>query len=434
MQHPPSVASGGTTNVVEDQYGSGRHGFTDGSPLMWDVSLGVNGDATEVVARWCNSVTLNTKNACIEANGAPGPAGDDVADDTFELAKAVNSAANVLTGESSFIASGLEFATDVANFNVTLSLGKLVFMGRKYHVTAANLNAITVVVDGSDAGTGNAFALIASRDHYVSIGPLADDDANVIAAQGSIFTITVQDVANGATAPSAPADETIIGVLVTDGTGVQSVRYYPRIVLDSDGQGIEVGSVPSLTHPFSTYMPSGTDGVILPRSAGADIGSLSTASRPTQATGGKFVGSIHARGLWLRSGISFPADAYDGRVFPVNRRTTTAGAAASDVPIVNLTGMANSSAVRVEITVVGFSDVNQVFSSKISRCATKTSVGVMGLVGADVAMGTDHNPGALACTLTTTASGNVVRATITGAAGHNFTWMVSAEVFVMGGI
>jgi hypothetical protein len=436
MRFPCSVdANGYATLVVVDAFGSANHGFTDGSAELFDAMLGLSGDATEVDARWCNDVTLNIKLACREGNGTRGVEANAINDNNFELTAAVNTAANVLTGDSSFVSSGLRFTTSGANFNVTLDAGRLVYLGRKYHVLASQLEAIDVEVDGSAAGTGDAFTLIASRDHYISIGPRADTDPLVVAAKSALFTITVQDVANGAAAPSSPSGEEIWAVLVTDGTGVTSVRYYPSAVIETDdsGGGLQIGDVPGLTTPFSTYMPDGTTAVLMPRVGGANLGALSTAAEPTQDNGGRFFGTIFGRGLWLRSGLA-GSDVFDGRVFPVNRRTTTIAGATSNVSLVNLANLANASAVRVEITAVAYSSANQVFSRKISRCASKTSAGVMTLDGSDVTMGSDHDPGATGATVATTLSANVVRASVTGAIGHNFTWFVSAEVFLMGGI
>lgn len=428
MRYPATTDETGTpTLVVEDKHGSGKHGFTDGSPVLFVSSLGVNGDATEIRARVMDDLVTNVKEACIEGNGQNGPLANAVDDDPYELAAAVNTAANVLTGTASFACGGgLLFSTSGASLNVELSDGLYVFEGRKYHATEERLSDAIVLVDDEEAGNGDAFTLPASSDCYISIGP--DTDSTV--------SVTVVTVPNDDAAPDVPVGEFVFAIIVTDGTGVTSVRYMPRIVLESDdeGNGLEIGDVPIVTTPFSTYMPNGTSGVILPRSAGSNIGALSTADVPTQDDGGRFVGTIHARGLWLRSGTNASIDAFDGRVFPVNRRTTTVGNATAHVSLANLANLANESAIRVEITVIAYSSLNQIFSRKISRCASKTSGGVMTLDGSDVAMGTDHDPGATGATVATTLSGNVVRASVTGAVGHNFTWFVSAEVFLMGGI
>jgi hypothetical protein len=399
------------TLAVADAWGAGDNGFTDGDPVLYDATMGVNGNATEVPARWFDDVQRAIKYACREGNGVAGPLANAVSDDPYELAAAVNRAADVYSNTASFVPRGLRFTTNPASLAVTLAAGVFVFEGRKYHATASRLAATAVT--GDAVGNGNAFTVEASSDSYVSIGALTD----------TTLVVRVQAVANDASPPTISDDEVLWAILVSDGTGVVSERYLPSIVIESDdiGNGLEIADTP--------------DGVaaVMPRVSGPHLGSLTTALYPSAVDGGRFFGTVHARGLYLRSGTTSD-DFSDGKIAEVNRRTTTIAGATANVNIFSLVPLANSSAIRVEITVIAYSSANQIFSRKIAHVASKTSAGVMSLDGSDVTMSADIDPGATGATVATTLNANIVRASVTGAIGHNFTWFVSAEVYLMGGI
>jgi hypothetical protein len=416
MRHPPQTYANGTSNVVVDEYGSGRHGFTDGSPALWDVTLGVNGDATENTARWFADVTLAIKNTCIEGNGAQGPAGDDVADDPFELTRAVNTAANVLTGEASFVAAGLEFDTTAATFPVELSPGIIAYEGRKYHVTAAHLAAINVLVNGAAAGTGNAFTLIASRDHYVSIGPLADDHADVLAAMGSVFAITVTDVANGASVPGAPAGQFMIGMIATDVSGVivggvTRINHGP-IISGHDGNGhlrLRYTGLATALEPYDF-------------SSGATLGSRSSVDS-IATLGGNFWTNIYTEEIEVRSYDDAGHTSDRTRWF--SRRASTAGAVNATMDMLDLDDFPNSSVVEIEVTVLGKSHLNQYYTRTFRQMAARSSAGAMGLYGSLREISVD-DPAVLGCTAIFIASAegdnSLIQVRVTGAAANNIEW------------
>jgi hypothetical protein len=397
------------TQAVEDAHGPQDHGFTDGDAVLYDETMQVAGNATKVPARWFTDVTLGIKYACREGNGERGPESGDVADDPYELARAVNTAANVLTGTSGFVASGLEFDTDTASLTVELSAGSFVFNGRKYHATEDRLEDIIVMVDGAEAGNGNSFVLLASRVHYVSIGPDGDD----------ALSITVQDVAIGDSAPAPPAGEVMIAALTTNGSGVivgglERIGY-ARILAGNDGQGLLRLRYVGLSAGGTVLEPFDFQG-------GATLGSRSSYDSP-EALGGNFWTVLYVEEVQIRSYTDAGHTSDRTRTF--SRRTSTAGAVNATMNVLDLDDYPNSSVVEIEVTVVGRSHLNQHYTRTFRQMARKTSAGAMALEGSLREVSVD-DPGALGCAaiFIATAEGDnsLIQVRVTGAATHNIEW------------
>ncbi len=418
MRGPQSTVNGGTTNAVENMHGPGIHGFTNGDVSTYDDDMDANANGTEWLENWGNDLVANIKFACIEGNGEFGPLSDDADDDPYELAAAVNTAANVLTGESSFVASGLEFTTSTLSLTVTLSSGIYVFEGRKYHATDAMLDDVVVQVDGDDAGNGSSFTLLASRDHYIFLGPDESTEVGGTEYETPQRTVSfvVSDVANGAAFPGFEAGHFPIAMIATDGTGVPLLGVthidHCKTIAGNDGQGLL----------RLRYLSPGT--VLEPYDfqGGASLGSRASFDS-TEALGGNFWNILYVEEVEIRS---YTDSGHTGdRTSTWSDRTSTAGAANATMDVLDLDDYPNSSVVEIEVTVTGRSHLNQFYTRTFRQMASKTSAGVMGLAGTLREISVD-DPGALGCTaiFIATAEGDnsLVQIRVTGAAANNIEW------------
>ncbi len=408
-------------NTNPDILGDGSNipGFTDGTPDTFDALQQLNSNAAEINAKFMNDAQEAIKVSAIEGNGAPGPAPGDPSDDRFELSSAVNRAADIYAGTASFVPRGLRFTTGGATLLVTLSSGVFVQAGKKYHATTLKLGAFTVQVGGVDAGNGTSFTLLASRDHYVSIAVDTAEDT---------VQIQVRDVANGAGPPAVPAGTFVFAFLATDGSGVTTERYPARgSVIQTDGSlGV---------HGFivrSADFPSAVDTSLIPLSNDHNIGARTTEELPDESDFGRFIDVVYVQRIETRSYRS--AGRESDRSTRYNATATTSGAATSDIPVEDLDDFPNSSVIEVKATAVAYTDLNQAFAQTIQGMAEKTSAGAMGLVGATTTIRLD-DPGAIAATVTLNFSGaNQIRVRLTGAVGHDMTWVVTIETTQMRGI
>ncbi len=403
------------TFVDPDANGPGIPGFTDGNAFQTDIVTGLPIDASHLESNWTNDTQENVKRAAIEGNGAPGPQPSDPNDDPFELTTAVNSAANTVTGTADFVAAGLRFTTGGGTLLVTQTAGIFAQGGQKYHASLLRLGALIVEVDGVSAGNGTEFTLLASRDHYVSIGTDGAEDA---------LQIQVRDVALGAPGPAVPPSTFVYSVLSTDGAGVTEVRYPARgavIQTDSDfGQGLVVRS-----EDFS-----GIGAVVLPVFNDLDIGARSTAEIPDEALFGRFFKTIYLQRQSLRSYRDSGRELDRSDEF--NATTTTSGAVTSDIPVVDLDDFPNSSTILIEVSAAAFTDLNQSFGASIAFMGQKTSAGVMSLVAPTQTIFPNIDPGAIAATVTANFSGaNQLRVRLTGAVGHDMTWVLTIRTTEM---
>jgi hypothetical protein len=413
MRFPTLTDSiGYQTLVVEDAHGAQDHGFTDGDAVLFDETLGAAGNATKVPARVFTDVVRNIKYGCREGTGERGPESDAVDDDPYELASSINRAASPLWGSASFVASGLEFTTSTLNLNVVLSAGVFVFEGRKYHATADRLEDVIVEVDGSEAGNGDAFTLLASRDHYVSIGPATD----------ATLSITVQDVANGAGAPVVPDGEFYVAVIVTNGTGVPlggvTYPYLGKIIAGADSGQLRLRDTGSGTalEPYDFNL-------------GATLGSLASFDA-TEALGGNFWANVYTEEIHIRSYTTAGRVGDCTRFF--TRECETSGNVTATMDVLDLDNYPNASVIEIQVTVVGYSTTNShVYTRSFARMARRNNAGSMGLVGSLVETRTEEDTGALslASTLIASAEGDnsLVQIQVTGAAANDIEWTASIK-------
>lgn len=406
-----------------DANGSGIPGFSDGDAFPIDPLDGLPLEASRLEARWSNDAQEAIKVACTMGNGEPGPLPADPNDDVQELARAVLSSPSTITGAGSFSSfasgEGLRLSV-VGGLTVAISPGQYTFGGRKYHATAALLANISIDVGGVPAGDGTNFTLLASRDHYISIGPDPAEPRDSLQVQ-------VRDVANGDPPPAVPAGTFVFSIVETGGVGVTAFRFPahgPRVITStSSGWSFEP---PGLSGPSGALIG-------FPASA-VNIGALATEALPDPSDGGALVGTVHAQNLHLRthSGSGENLD----RFTLGTARTTTIGAASSNVGLIDLDDLPNSSAIEIRVTVVAFSNLNQLFTETKAIAATKTSLGAMALDGAGVeTIRGPRDPGAIgASTGFTLSGGNVVQFRCNGAVGHNLTWTLSTMITQMRGI
>lgn len=422
MRHQTATSTGegtGSTNMVIDEYGTSRHAHWNGSAAMYDATLGASGNASEIDAQWCNDVTLNIKNACIEGNGEAGPGADDDPDDPFELAKAVNSSVDVYAGTSNFVASGLTFSTGGASLDVTCVAGKIVYGGRKYHVTLAQLNAATVTINAVESGTGNACTLRASRDHYFYIRPLDDDDSTVIAAMTARYAITVEDVPNGDPVPSTPADTFLYAMLETDGSGVSSdPTYYARgAAISGDASALvrfrspDPSAAPSVS---ATLVPEGARTVDLGEwQEDADVGRWLTA---------------YVRNLNLRT--NYTAGNEGSRVLFSTRNGTTTGGGTSILSMFDSSDYDDGTALYVEIKGCGrnTSDPTDSYSFRIECHAHKDGAN-WDLDGTGASPDFEGGNAAIAdgVGVAFSLSGTNLRLVLTGHSVDNMSWFMKVE-------
>lgn len=211
--------------------GSNVPGFTDGDVGTFDTQLQVNSNASEVNAKFVNDVQENIKRACEEGTGLPGPLQSDPTDNRFELAGAVNTAADVITRNASFVANGFTFGADPGSLIVTCDGGTIVQERRKFQATEARLALQVVQVGGLDAGTGAQFNLLASRDHYIYIGFRQELNRN------DETNLQVRDVPLGDPPPVTPVLTFLIEIISTDATDVTGqVRFVRTPVANGAGQ------------------------------------------------------------------------------------------------------------------------------------------------------------------------------------------------------
>lgn len=408
MRFPRSIDENGYATLVDvDEHGDADHGFTDGDAVLYDETMGVNGNATEVEARWFDDVTTNIKYACREGNGERGPEANALEDDPYELAAAMNKAATPLWGSSSFVASGLRFTTGGASLVVTLSAGEYVHEGRKYHATADRLSDEVVQVNAIDAGNGDEFTLRASRDHYISIAPDGDD----------AVSIQVRDVANGAGAPLVPDGHFVFAMLATDGSGVTSVFYSAPQKIATNDYGWE-------------FAPAhvGFQEALIPVLAGSNIGALVAPDEygEPEAAGGRFVGTVFAQRSHWRQHNS-PGRRLDRVIDGETYSTTTSEGASQSIIIMDMDDLPNSSLVEFQAEVIGLSDVGQGFTTTIRRMCLKNSAGGMTIYGSTRVVSVD-DPDTIGCTADfATIAGNRIVVTVTGAVGHDITWEVNVR-------
>ncbi len=409
--------NGDNTNLDILGDGSNIPGFSDGTPDTFEPLQELNSNASEINAKFMNDAQENVKIAGVEGNGAPGPAPGDPSDDQFELSSAVNGAANTYSGASSFssfaTSEGLIFSV-AAGLTVNLSPGIFVLLGKKYHATAAKLGAFTVQVGGADAGTGSQFTLLASRDHYVSIGVDTDEDT---------IQIQVRDVAFGAAPPAVPTGTFVFAILVTDGATLDVARFPahgPRIITGtSSGWSFER---PGL---------SGSSGAIIPfPGANGNVGALATEANPLETDGGAFIGTVFQQRVHVRTPTS--SGRREDRSTKFTDFATTSGAVSATMDVVDLDDLPNSSIVEVQAVVVAYSDSNQAFTHTVARMARKTSAGAMGLVGSLRSITGPDDPGGLGVTVTIVfLAGNVVQIQVTGVAATDLTWVAKIETTEM---
>lgn len=421
MRHVELIVLGGSSNAVVDQYGSGRHGCTDGDPITFQASKGINGNATKIGQRWFTDTMLNLKNACIEGNGVLGPSGNDANDDPFELVKAVNSAGSVLTGSSNFVASGLRFTTGGGSLDVTLAAGVICYGGRKYHVTAEQLADADF---SGAAGMADSFTLTANKDSYISIVPLLDNDVTIVGDGGTMrarFELEVTAVNNGDPVPAVPSGF-FFAMLVTDGSGVTAAHYPASQKIGTQDYGWEFVSA------YVNYPEA-----IIPVLAGSNIGALTAPDDygDVNKTGGRFIGTVFAqRSHWRQHNA--PGRRADRAIDGETATSTTAGAASSNLIIFDMGVLPNNSLIEFQVEVIGFSDASQGFTTTIRRMCLVTSGGGKSLYGSTRVVSVD-DPNAIGCTADYSQSGDFIRVTVTGAVGHNIQWMINVRTIQLRG-
>jgi hypothetical protein len=254
--------------------------------------------------------------------------------------------------------------------------------------------------------------LIASRDHYVSIGPATD----------STLSITVLDVANGDAVPigDLPAGEMFIASIVTDGTGViGGVTYINRqkTVATSFNDGElrlrYTGSGGTALEPYDF-------------NGGASLGSRASFDS-TEALGGNFWEHIYVEQVEIRSYTDAGHTNDRSRTF--TGRISTVGATTGVINVIDLDDVPNGSVVEIQATVVGYSTTNShVYTRSFAQLARRNNGGTMGLVGSLVETRTEYDSGALSLgsTLIASAEGDnsLIQVQVTGAAANTIQWTV----------
>lgn len=422
MRGPQSTINGGTTNAVENKHGPGINGVSNGDAVTYDPEMDLNANATELLEGFYDDVIANLKLACREANGVDGPASDDVNDNRLELATAINTAANVLHGSSSFVASGLRFTTSGASLDVDLAAGVYVYAGQKYHATEPMLSNFTVQVDGSDAGTGSSFTLLPSRDHYISIAPTTSltsyDGLSTYSSPQRRVSIQVRDAAVGAdpSTVTVPIAHFVFAMIRTDGSGVTEVFYSAPQKLATEFYGWELSNA-----------MVGIQEALIPTLAGSNIGTLIAPDEygDPEVSGGRFVGTVFAhRSHWRTHNA--PGRRLDRATDGETSTTDTSGAASSSLIVFNMGNLPNGSLVELQAEIIGLSDVGQGFTTTIRRMCMRTSGGGTTIYGATrvVSVG---DPDTIGCSADFTQSGDNIRVTVTGAGGHDIHWLINVR-------
>ena len=274
-----------TDTAVQDLFGTGRDGFTDG-----DAGTGVA--TTRLNAAFFNTVQEEIAR-CVEGDGETL-----AADEYTQLDDAVQRAATrSVQGLDRFrILRGLTFELTDGSRVVLFDAGEYTFEGRRYVITDAKLIAADC----------DFFTCPVSQDTYFFMAPEDPDAPSTPPARDTIYVEQIS-VANGAAAPATPVGTALFAMIVTDATEATDVTYFDRgPALSYNGGGITVRA-PQPTSG-SGAVPSVLSAAVVPLFGqtapfeGEDLGSLDTpnVARPTNRS---FFNTVHSRRRRLRSEI-----------------------------------------------------------------------------------------------------------------------------------
>lgn len=439
MRGIPQIVNGGPSNAITPTTGGTKFAIapninagSDGDLATFDVNINANANGTHIPQSFYNDTIAGMTLAGRQGSGEQGPNSDDLQDDHLQLSRSVNTAANVLTGSSTFVQSGLLF-TDVAppvDRRVNLSPGLFCFLGEKHHASADQLVNIAVEIDGVEAGNGNEWTFLPSRDHYVAIQPTTSffgyDGTEFLAPQLRIH-LQVSSVPLDDPAPAVPPGHFFMTKVVTDATSVVSVTYLAR------GPTIDAGGFDALAAVrFRPYDPAALSTITVePLFNGAhDLGSRVSPESPIN---GNHWATVYHSQSRRRAGAT-STHRYIHRTQLLGSIIAGAGTSFVTLPDIDMTAFPNATNVSVigEANVRATDDTGTVVTARalaqkdaggtVSMIANPTAVAHVGFDGAP------YNVGLLAFSL----SGDILRADLTQIAAVATNWVIDLTYIANG--
>lgn len=264
MRGIPGIVNGGPSNAITPTTPGVKFAIapninagSDGDATTFSPDINANANATHIPQNFYNDTIANITLTGRQGNGEQGPNSDDTQDDHLQLSRAVNTAANVLTGTATFVQSGLLItAAPPVDLRVELSSGLFCLEGEKHHASDDQLVNIPIEIDGVEAGNGNIWIMLPSRDHYVAIQPTSSffgyDGTEYLAPQLRIH-LQVSSVPLNDPAPASIPGHFFFSKVVTNATDIVSVTYLARGTTIDAGAATQQG-----TFRFRPKFPDGS--------------------------------------------------------------------------------------------------------------------------------------------------------------------------------
>lgn len=390
-----------TSTVEEDKFGTGRDGFTNGSP-------GVT-PPTQLDETWFDHAQEELARA-IEGSG-------QTLDDTNynQLDDAVHFSTLCSPNAACYVLSGLDVEEDV-NLDVIIGAGKIVFaapgepQARIYDITEAKLEAVL--------GAGRIITLDDDSDNYLYF---AAEDPGAITGNRETIYITFVSVANGAAQPFTPAGTRLFARVVTGSGNINTIERFRRgPLLVNEGQGgIACRDAPDGTAAeVVPYAPSSVD---------VDLGTgLTIMDGGGTVRTRKHFRNVRARRLFLSDQTVTPdTDANQAMFWTEPFSDTTTPAGTTQRTLLNENSYPDGTVVTLFIRVSAFSttDPTDGYSCIYAAHAHIDGGTTWDLDGGLVKLFEDGN-GAIASGVSfdITASGSLLRASLTGHATDTMRW------------
>lgn len=371
-----------TATVETDKFGTGRDGFTNGDP-------GVPTPPTQLDETWFDHVQEELARV-VEGNG------DTLSDASYEQVHTVVQQASVRAvacdPTASFVLRGLTFDLTGTSLSVTRAAGEVVYEGQRYIIPGTSVHTLT-----------------ASRDTYFFFQPDGID----------ALTITATAVANGASAPSAPAGGVLFAMIVSDASDATAVTYYNRGPHLIDENGASVRLRPVLGTDIRAALVPGEDLV--------DLG----ASTPESVT--DHFRNAYVREMHIRSSAGSLHTAFDN--YERTEFSSTSAGGTTHINLLDVADYPDGVAAYVEVRVVGFSptDPTDGYSAR-HECHIHADGGAWDLDGSGGAPQFVDGDGAIAASVATNLniSGDDLRLSITGHATDAMRWVLAIRVLITG--
>lgn len=394
-----------------DKFGTGAPGCTDG-----DVGMGI--PPTQLNAQFFDNFqeeiarTVEGGGFVVVASGAP--LGDD---NFFQLDDTVQQHVTSLlpqSQDSGSVQGGLRLTTSVANFNTTVLEGIYRHLGRRYHVTAAKLLAHVT----------DPIVVTASRDTYYFIA-FEDPGAPTTPPDRSLVHVEIIGVPNNDPAPAPPGSTFLFAVAISDGVGVQSVRY--------PNHGVVIGNQNGSSVDFRRPGGVSVEMEIAP-TTNIDLGVLVDEHSTVPLAGAVFRSAALGR-VNLRTVFSSLNPA--GIEYKYTQHATTLGGG-SDVAltILDTADFSEATTVQIFIRVAAFdaTDPTDGYSAAV-RLHAHIDGGIWDLDGSVTVVFEDGN-GALVAGVALSASldgtGNLIEADLQVHSTDLLRWFVSFTVLISG--